>query len=445
MDFFKREWRQLRAVATVPLMLLSLIFLPLLVVVAVVNFLYLPPGLAWLSTAILILIGMAALLIMSHVAKLYQETAIERYELRGIVSGLEDALVAYDKNFRIFYFNKEAENLFGIKAEDILNYKIQSTDSENPKLKILTQVIYPTLAPIMVSRSPAGSYPQIVDIKFSDPGKELRVSTSPIGDAKGQLMGFVKIINDRTRELAVIRSKNEFITVASHQLRGPLTNINWALELLAQDQTVSAESKNLVDNAVAASRSLLKIIDDLLNIAKIEEGRFGYQYEKVDISEFVNRILAEVLPQAKQWDIKVYFDRPKEGLPSVFIDEQKLSIAFTNLLENAIRYNTKSGEVVVKTEMLPGGEPFIKLSVRDTGIGVPANDIQKLFGKFFRADNALKLQTEGSGLGLYIAKNIIRSHGGEIGADSQLGRGSTFWFTLPTDEKLVPQHEVAIE
>lgn len=200
----------------------------------------------------------------------------------------------------------------------------------------------------------------------------------------------------------------------------------------------------LVQNGLMGSRLLLKIIDDLLNTAKIEEGRFGYQFEPTDILEFVNRILVQVLPQAQQWGVKVYFDKPKESIPKVYVDPNKLSIALTNLLENAIRYNIKDGQVIVKVEAI-ANEPFVKVSVKDTGIGIPPADVKKLFTKFYRAENALRSQTEGSGLGLYITKNIIRAHGGQVGAESELNRGSTLYFTLPTEERLVPKHEVGIE
>ena len=113
-----------------------------------------------------------------------------------------------------------------------------------------------------------------------------------------------------------------------------------------------------------------------------------------------------------------------------------------NLLENAVRYNVKNGEITVKAEAVPN-EPFIRVSVKDTGIGIAQKDTSKLFSKFFRGENATRAVAGGTGLGLYIAKNIIRAHGGQIGVTSEEGRGSTFYFTIATDEKRVPKVEVA--
>lgn len=115
-----------------------------------------------------------------------------------------------------------------------------------------------------------------------------------------------------------------------------------------------------------------------------------------------------------------------------------------NLLDNAIRYNIKNGEVILTVERLQD-KPFIQVSVKDTGIGIPPESVKKIFNKFFRADNAIKAAPNGSGLGLYIVRNIIRRHGGEIWVESELNRGATFYFTLPIDQKLIPLKEVVYE
>jgi signal transduction histidine kinase len=152
----------------------------------------------------------------------------------------------------------------------------------------------------------------------------------------------------------------------------------------------------------------------------------------------------EVLPAAQKAGVKIYFDRPAEGLPHAMIDTKRLSLALTNLLENAVRYNVENGEVIVKADKM-ADKPFVVVSVKDTGIGIPPESIEKLFGKFYRADNAMKRQTEGSGLGLYIAKGIVSAHGGQIWAESELNRGTTISFALPTDSNLLPHNELSAE
>jgi len=292
----------------------------------------------------------------------------------------------------------------------------------------------------MVARSEVGAYPQITDLAWDDPFIRLRSSTMPLKDDKGKVVGFMKIIRDRTREISLLKGKNEFLTIASHQLRTPITNVKWSLENLAGEPGLSDSAMQLVRSAQQGAAYLLSVAEDLLRTSKIEEGRFGYDMKEVDLVSFVERLINSVSAQAEEAGVKLYMERPKSALPAVIGDEQKLSMVFENLLDNAIRYNVANGEVVVRLEPLPS-QPFIQVSIRDTGIGIPPNDLPKLFKKFSRGQNVVKSQTDGTGLGLYIVKNIIQSHGGRISASSELGRGTTFMFTLTTNKALVPAKE----
>jgi len=282
----------------------------------------------------------------------------------------------------------------------------------------------------------------VVDLSMENPKAELRVTTDKIIDPSGRLLGFVKLVHDRTRELDLLRSKTEFIGVASHQLRTPLTGVNWALESLAKNQeNLNDGQKELIGTALQATAKLLKTINDLLDVSKIEEGRFGYDFKNVDIISFVGNIVQEAQMLAKEYGIKVYFSQPEEPSMALLVDEIKLSMVFANLIDNAVKYNVENGEVIVSVERVPN-EPYVRISVKDTGVGIPADQMDKLFTKFFRAENVVRKYTEGSGLGLYIAKNIIKRHGGQIWAESEINRGTVFYFTLPTDKSLIPPKEL---
>lgn len=407
---------------------------------------------AFFLTIIPLAIGGAATLVVifltflsvSRAAQKGMDINMERNQLKSIVGAMDDSLIVYDQNFTVLYFNPASEKLFRIRAEDFLGNRIEPKLAENPTYRRLAQVIFPSLAPSMIARSQAGKYPQIVDLSFEDPYMELRTFTSPIIDEAGQLLGFMKIVRDRTREVSLAKEKSEFVTVTSHQLRTPLTHITWALEAINKEPNLSAESKMMAENAFSAANQLRTIVEDLLNISRIEEGRFGYQFVKADLLKFLEGILEAAAPNARQLGIKIYFNRPEDPLPEMTIDPQKLSMAFTNLIDNAIRYNVKNGEITV-TVAKASDQPYVQISVKDTGIGIPPEEMRKLFVKFFRATNALKFATEGSGLGLYITQNIIRAHGGSVNVESEVGRGSTFSFTLPTDPTLIPPKEVPLE
>lgn len=364
----------------------------------------------------------------------------EKTRLNNIVTSMDDGVIIYDQDFRVLLFNKGAENIFNLTAKEINGQKISPESARNPKLEILTKVIYQSLAPLVIRQSAEGLYPQIVDISFTEPYLELRVITDRIKDERGQQTGFLKIIQDRTRELDLLKSKNEFITVAAHQLRTPLSAVSWAYQSL-KNENLSDSQKELVNTGLAAANNLLKIVEDLLNISKIEEGRFGYQFQKIDLVAFLQSVLDQTAPVAKEYGVRVYMEPPKELLLDLEADPEKLGLAVSNLLENAIKYNVPNGQVVVSAERQTE-TPFAEVRISDTGLGIPPEAMEKLFTKFFRADNALTKETTGSGLGLYMVKNIINRHGGQIWAESELNRGSVFHFTLPTDPRLIPQREV---
>lgn len=397
------------------------------------------------AIGLLVIVFITAAFSVYRAASMSRASRVDEGELQSILGALNDALIIYDSGFRVIYFNPAAESLFRLNASDVNGHKLIPQDVEKAGWRTLIQVIFPSLAPRAIIRSSEGASPQVADLSFTNPELYLRVTTAPVVDESGAQLGFIKIVRDRTPQVTAIRSRGEFVTIASHQLRGPLTDINWALESLASAQELSETDKMIVQNAAAASRGAIERIESLINISKMDEGKLGYQFTDTDAVEFVGKVLADVMPAARRAGVKIYFDRPPEGsLPKVTIDAQRLTLALVNLLENAIRYNVANGEVTVKvTEMQ--GKPFLDVSVQDTGIGIPPEAMSKLFTKFYRAENAMKSQTEGSGLGLYVTKGIVEAHGGEVWIDSELNRGTTVHFTLPTDPALVPKHETGLD
>ncbi|MFA5098803.1 MAG: ATP-binding protein [Candidatus Paceibacterota bacterium] len=436
----KRFFQKIALYSKLPEMRLFWFFLPFLVALFVIDFIYLPQLLVFAVLAILLVLGAVILVNNLRLARSNLEVKIERNELRSIIANLKDGVIAYDPNFKILIFNRAAEEIFGLKANEVLYKYFAPETAREPKFKLLSQAIFPSLAPLVVRRSEPGEYPQIIDISFNESDLSLRVATDKISDLNGQLLGFVKIVRDRTREIKLLKSKTEFIATASHQLRTPATATHWAIEELSK-QKMSEEQKPIIETALGAVTKLMKTINDMLDVSKIEEGEFGYQFENVEFISFVEDIIRGMEPLSKQFNVKIYLEKPADQSIALSIDRQKISMVLSNLLDNAVKYNVANGEVIVKIERLKD-EPYLEVSVKDTGVGVPEEDVKKLFTKFFRSDNAVKFATEGSGLGLYIAKNIINRHGGKIWAESEINRGSTFHFTLPTDPKLIPSKEI---
>ena len=366
----------------------------------------------------------------------------EREQVRTIISHFTDAIVAYDPDFRITVFNAAAEDLFNLKASDILNQIITPEWAKNQKTKLLTQVLFPSLAPSMSWKTDPAVFPNVMELSFTNPALELTVTTIRVTDSKGKILGFFKIIKDRTREEEILKTKSEFLTVAAHQMRTPLSGIKWSLETLLSEgnENLTDTQRELLQKNLEATDKILRLANDLLDVANIESGRFGYEFVQSDLIDLIQKSISEYLYLADQHKIKIYFEPPSDGLPPFKFDPMRIKIVIQNLLENALRYNIEGGQIIIKVEKKP---PYVEVSVSDTGIGIPKEELPKLFTKFFRASNVLKYETEGTGLGLYITRNIVEAHGGKIWAESIENRGTTMHFTLPMDEKLIPKRYAA--
>ena len=225
------------------------------------------------------------------------------------------------------------------------------------------------------------------------------------------------------------RMKTEFISVVSHQLRSPLSNLKWGIEILLSGRIGNVSEKQLEYFKILRENSnrMEELVSDLLIVSKIEQGVFPSKKEQVFLNDVAEKLVKNSKIFAKASNVEVEL-KAEEKLPAVLIDSSQIKLVMENLLDNAIRYTKEKGKVRV---FLGRRKSNLFFEVKDEGVGIPANDQKFIFQKFFRSANALRHQTEGSGLGLYIAKSIIEKFGGKIQFKSQEGIGSTFWFNLP--------------
>ncbi len=349
----------------------------------------------------------------------------DQKELVSLIQNSKDGILVYDPSFKILEINQAAEQILALRGTDVVGRIINPATTKIPELKIITQVVFPSLAPA-VSQISEGGWPQIVDLNLENPDLKLRTVLSRLEGENGKILGFLKIIRDETREAQMIASKNEFITTAAHQLRTPLTAIRWTFETLSQQKS-SPETQNLNNDGLKLAERSLDIINNLLDAAKIEEGKFGYRFEEINLNDSIAQIIDQAKTLAEAYGIKLYFSADKNY--TVKADQEKLGMALVNLIDNAVKYNTKNGSVAITLNSLD--QNSVKISIKDTGVGIPSEEIKKLFNKFYRGSNVVQLEPNGSGLGLYIAKNIIENHGGKISVESIVGRGTAFSIILP--------------
>jgi len=225
------------------------------------------------------------------------------------------------------------------------------------------------------------------------------------------------------------RMKSEFVSVVSHQLRSPLSNLKWVIELLMSGRISSVSEKQLEYFKILRENSerMEELVQDLLTVSRIEQGKLPLKKEEIILEDLVKSAIKDMEIFARASNVKMEFSSEK-NLPRITGDPSQLKLTVDNLLDNAIRYVKENGKVELNLKKKNSNLYF---EVKDNGVGIPQNDQKYIFQKFFRSGNIKRHQTQGSGLGLYITKSIIEKSGGKIGFTSQEGVGSTFWFTLP--------------
>lgn len=250
-------------------------------------------------------------------------------------------------------------------------------------------------------------------------------------------------INNATKELRssnkrlieLDATKDEFISMASHQLRTPLTSIKGYLSMVLEGDAgkISPDQERLLSEAYTSSERMVHLIGDFLNVSRLQTGRFTIEAHECDLATVVAQEVESINPVAAAHSMKLRYRKPSR-FPILMVDEDKLRQVIMNFIDNAIYYSPANSEISIQLSVQDG---MAVLEVKDHGIGVPADVKDRLFTKFFRADNARKQRPDGTGIGLYLAKKIIDVHGGSVLFESELDHGSTFGFRLPI-KKLEP-------
>ncbi len=245
----------------------------------------------------------------------------------------------------------------------------------------------------------------------------------------------IKDLADSFNEMAgnmreLDRKKSDFISVAAHQLRTPLSGLKWALRMLLDGEMgpISDTQKTFLINIDENNMRMISIVNDLLVADRLKLSGNNYKSKDVNISELIYNVLSEMRFQASKRNISIEYKNKSKDLPPAYVDTGAIRVVLQNLLQNAVNYTIDGGKIVVDVKK---EENHLTVSIADNGIGIPKDQQEDVFVKFFRGHNAIKQETNGSGLGLYIAKTIVEKNGGIIYFESHDGKGTTFYFTVP--------------
>lgn len=334
--------------------------------------------------------------------------------IHAILNSMVEGVIAVDKDTRLLWFNPTAGNIFNISQNSVQGKIFLEVFPNNDIAEIIALVLKNGE---FVSKELSLIWPV---------QKIFQVNASPIFESR-VTSGCLLVIHDITEMRRLETMRRDFVANVSHELKTPLTSIKGFVETLLEGAIDDKEnSLNFLRIINDHADRLDNLINDLLDLSHIESKEIALKKEKFNLASLVNEAVLGFKSQAKKKGIEINSALPQEL--EIIADKSKLEQVFTNLINNAIKYNKEKGFVRVYSEALADK---IKIIVEDSGSGIPPRDIPRIFERFYRVDKARSRELGGTGLGLSIVKHIIELHGGKAGVESTEGLGSRFWFILP--------------
>ncbi len=332
----------------------------------------------------------------------------ERNKLGTLFQHMADGMVAFDEQGRLLEFNPAAEGMLGRKLGPELCY----TD------------LFPD---VQVRQEDVANDGRSIEIDFAAGPRFLKIYFAPIRLGTDN-KGLMAVLHDFTEQRKLDDSRREFVANVSHELRTPLTNVRGYAETLMSVDDIDRETELRFLGVISSEADrMTRIVKDLLTLTRLDYNRMEMHMEKMDLRELGQKAAQAMEGQAQGQGLTLTCTLP-ETLPAVMGDAERIQQVIINIITNAIKYNKPQGSIAI-TGGVEGEQVFIR--VEDTGIGVPKEDMKRLFERFYRVDKARSRESGGTGLGLAIAKQIVETHGGQIGFESEYGKGSTVTLYLP--------------
>jgi len=348
----------------------------------------------------------------------------EHSRLRDLIQSMTNGVLMFDVDWRVTAVNPIFKKMvfkqeLGYNLKEFLDY-FAAQEKDGSKNLDLKYFIEKTLK--------SGRPTYIDEVYFSKAIYE--ASVVPVHDYANKVTGGAIILHDITHIKEIDELKTEFVSVASHQLRTPLTAIKLFVEMLLGDGVgkINDEQREYLSDIQESSNRMVRLVNNLLNVSRIETDRLKIEPQDTDIIAFISQAIEEIksLAELRKCDIK--FRKPKLSIETLSIDQTLMHQVIHNLLINSIHYSKPDGGTI--NVDISEDKDHVIISVKDNGIGIPESSQKKIFQKFYRADNAIKVSTEGSGLGMYVVKMIVEASGGRIWFESEENKGSCFYVLI---------------
>ena len=353
-----------------------------------------------------------------------------RAKNEAILTSIGDGLVVVDKEGKISYINKSFEEMLGWKAEEIIGKSmveiVPREDLNGIEVSFKERILTLVLSGQKFVADLTNPFYYIRKDKSRFPASSI-VAPVVLGE---KIVGAVEVFRDITKEKEIDKAKTEFVSLASHQLRTPLSTVSWYSEMLLAGDAgeVTLEQKKYLEEIYHGNQRMVDLVNTLLDVSRLELGTFIFESKPTDIVKLAQSVIDEQKLQIYDKKIK-FLPSFANNIPAVHVDPKLLRMVIQNLLINAIKYTPDAGKIT--TSIFLDDENSVLLKISDTGYGIPENKQYKIFTKLFRADNVIGKDTEGTGLGLYIVKSIVEQARGKIWFESNENIGTTFYVSLP--------------
>jgi PAS domain S-box-containing protein len=353
-------------------------------------------------------------------AQLYQHVEERRNELEAILRGIGDGVIVTDPDLHLLLMNPVATRIFQVTPD---------VASSAPLTKLIP---HEELTSLFQDALRGEGDPLVREISLSQEGRSASIYqalASPVLGAGGQVRGVATVLRDITTQKELERMKSNFLSVVSHELKTPLHSIKGFVDIILMGRTgkVSETQADFLTTVQDQAAHLQNLIDDLLEFSRLDSGQVKLHLTEVSVAGISSAVCERLKPLADQGELQL-INEVNADIATVEADRMRIDQVLTNLVQNAIKFTPPSGSITLRAQDL--GEE-VQVSVSDTGIGIPAEALERVFDRFYQVDGSPTRHYRGTGLGLTISKHIIEYHHGKIWAESAEGEGSTFTFVLP--------------
>ncbi|HSE29240.1 MAG TPA: ATP-binding protein [Candidatus Saccharimonadales bacterium] len=375
----------------------------------------------------------------NQLAQKVDEVERERAKDEAILSSIGEGMIAVNADGTVAIVNRVATQMLMLDENQVIGKPVLQV------MKLLTGVGLPVIdkeSPVALALQTGKMSDGVFGMQDEQGKRQIAIVANPIFQDR-KIIGAIMIFHDVTKEREIDRMKTEFISLASHQLRTPLSAIKWFSEMLISGDAgkLTEDQTEFAKNIYASTERMIELVNSLLNISRIESGRIIVDPKPTDLKELVNGIVQDLKEKLEQKQQTLIIS-VHEDLGKINLDPRLISQVYLNFLTNAIKYTPKGGEISVFISRK--GDEVVS-QVADNGYGIPKAQQNRVFNKFFRAENIVKVETEGTGLGLYLVKAIVESSGGKVWFRSEEGKGTSFWFSLPITGMKARAGEVSLD